>query len=265
MDPEKLVESYVSACNRQDIDGLLEIMHEGFAHYDAFWMETCVGRDAVQYFRDSFDKDQYLLQRVGKVIVIDDCVSFRYNAHAPTDPEFVRALFNGAVVFNVHDDKLMTVSDFYCDTDQYSLQEVTKLVARRHGLPKYAASGLSAYKASLYRKQLSTLMQDEKVYLDPELTLSQLASQIGCSMDHMSQLINTEFGTDFHILMKERRLRLARDLLLEESDDPNYAYRVAARAGFQSFEDFADSFKEMFGMTPTMFSSQMTRNIDPTK
>ncbi|MCP5089952.1 MAG: nuclear transport factor 2 family protein, partial [Gammaproteobacteria bacterium] len=129
MDPEKLVESYISAWNRQDIDGLLELMHEGVAYYDAFWMESCVGRDAVQYIRDSFDRDEYRLQRVGNVTVVDDCVSFRYAAYAPTDLEFTQMLFNGAEVLNVRDDKIVTVSDFYCDTDQYSLREVTKLVA----------------------------------------------------------------------------------------------------------------------------------------
>jgi AraC-like DNA-binding protein len=150
------------------------------------------------------------------------------------------------------------------DGGKQTLEEVTRLVTRRHGLPRYAESGLSAYKASLYRNLLSTLMQDKNTYLDPELTLSQLASQIGCSMDHMSRVINTEFGTDFHIFINERRLRFARDLLLEKSDNLNYVFHVAVQSGFQSFEDFSNTFAEMFGVTPEVFCSQRTEDIDPT-
>ena len=105
-------------------------------------------------------------------------------------------------------------------------------------------------------------MQEDGICLDPDMTLSQLATRIGCSVDHLSRVINTEFGKDFHIVMNECRARHARDLLLEKSDDTNYVYHVADQVGFRSFEDFSNTFTELFGVTPAMFRSQNTGNID---
>ncbi|MGI9233459.1 MAG: helix-turn-helix domain-containing protein [Woeseiaceae bacterium] len=253
MDLEELVENYISAWNRHDVDALLGMMHEGVAIYDAFWMETCVGRDAFEYLRNSFDEDECRFQKEGDVIVIGDCVSFRYAAYEPTDTEFSRILFNGVEVLNVRNGRIVTVSDYYCDSDQNAIEEVTRLAAKRHGLPTYAESGLSAYKASRYRFRLATIVDDDKVFLDPDLTLSQLSDQVGCSMEHLAKIIVSDLGTDFDVLINERRVKFARDLLLENSDRADHLVNVATCAGFRSFEAFCKYFEETFNETPADF------------
>ncbi len=144
MNLDKLVEQYVSAWNRKDTDDLLALMHEGVAYYNAFWMESSVGQDVTQYLRDRLDEEKYWYQQVGGVIVCDDGVAYRYNAHELKDAAIGRALFNGAEVLNIRDGKIITVTDIYCDPDPTALKEVAKLTARRHGLPKYVTSGLRA-------------------------------------------------------------------------------------------------------------------------
>ena len=75
MDLEKLVEDYISAWNRKDIDGLLALLHRGFAVYNAFWMESSVGKDAAQYLRDTLDEDECWYQQIGDVIVYNHGVA----------------------------------------------------------------------------------------------------------------------------------------------------------------------------------------------
>lgn len=264
VDLDKLAEDYISAWNRRDINGLLGLMHAGVAFYDAFWMESCVGRDAAEYLRDRFDEETYWYEKIGDVIVVDTGVAYVYRAYAQSDSTVDGAVFDGVEVFNILDDKIITVSDFYCDMNRTAIQEVAKLTARRHGLPKYVKSGLSAAKLARCRSRLSELMEHDHVYLDPDMTLSQLSDLIGCSVEHLSEVLLTEFGTDFHDFMNQGRVKFARELLSEASDDPNYLSRVADQAGFRSIAYFSDSFRESFGVTPAEFHQQKTKKTDPT-
>jgi len=134
MDLEKLVDDYISAWNRRDSSGLLALMHDGVAIYNAFWMESSVGRHAANYLRDILDEDIHWYKQVGDVIDFGNGVAFRYSAHELTDSTGGRTVFEGAEVLNVQDNKIITVSDYYCDPDRSALLEVAKLTAIRHGL-----------------------------------------------------------------------------------------------------------------------------------
>ena len=59
MDIDELVEKYINAWNRSDVSGLLDLMHPGAAYHDAFWAETCVGRDLALYFRDAMEEEPF--------------------------------------------------------------------------------------------------------------------------------------------------------------------------------------------------------------
>ena len=142
MNLTKLANDYITAWNRRDAGRLVSLMHEGFAYYNAFWMESSAGRDAAVYLRDRLEEDKYWYQQIGPVIQVENGVAFHYSAHKLTDAAADRTEFIGAEVFNIRDDKIIAVSDFYCDPDRAALKEVARLTAKRHGLPKYAKSGL---------------------------------------------------------------------------------------------------------------------------
>ena len=141
--PEKLVEDYLNAWNRQDIEGVIALLHDGAAYYDAFWRESCVGRDLVRYIRDSWEDYTFFYRLVGDVIITDSGVAFRYNAHEPSDSKDGNGVFSGVEVLTVRDGKILTVSNHYCDPRRESIIELAELEAARHGESRYAKSGLS--------------------------------------------------------------------------------------------------------------------------
>ena len=265
MDIEELVERYVLAWNEQDLEGLLSLMHKGASYYDAFWMETCVGQDLAQYFRDSFEEENYWYERVGGAIEVDNGVAFRYLTYEGGKSKFGRALYNGAEVLIIRDDKIITVSDYYCNPHAHAIEEIAKLAARRHGQTSFAKSGLGAGRSSSFRNRLSTVMDQEQIYLNPDLTLSELANRIGCPLDHLSQVLNTEFGTNFHNFLDQHRVKFAKTLLLDESDDPGYLVRVALQAGFRSLENFNSTFRKTFGVTASEFHRDKAMKINTTE
>ena len=239
-------------------------MHKDASYYDAFWMETCVGQNLAQYFHDAFEEDAYWFEEIGGPIIVDGGIAFRYSAHERAGSRTDRAIFNGAEVLILRENKIFTVSDYYCDPHRSNLQAVARLAVKRHGATSYAQSGLGAQRTSRFRNKLSSVMDKDRVYLDPDLTLSQLADLIGCPINHLSQVINTEFQTHFHNFLDQYRAGYAKDLLLEESDDPKYVKSVASRSGFRSIEKFNSSFRKLYGVTAAEYHRHNAKEIEPT-
>jgi len=253
MDLDKLVEAYFDAWNAHDTAALLTLFHKEASYHDAFWMETCMAEDLAQYLDDSFDLEQYWYQQIGIVTIVDGGVVFRYSAHDQTDKANGQAIFTGAVVCVIRDNKIFSVSDIYCDPSPAALKELARWSIRHHGRLRNMRFGLPAVMATRYRDKLSALMEQERVFLDPNLTLSEVASRIGCSVDHLTQVVTTEFGASFYSFLDRYRATYARDMLMKESTDPDYLYEVATQSGFRSIERFDRAFKNIFQVRPAEF------------
>jgi AraC-like DNA-binding protein len=259
LDLEQFVNDWVDAWNEQNIDRLLEFFHKDGAIYDGFWMETCSGEDLAEYFQSVTEDDKHVVERIGDVIPTDEGVIYRYHAFADTGPGPREFLFNGAEIIVLRDGKIVSISDFYCDPARESLQEVSKWVARQHGRIRTLGSGLSAVRATQFRDKLSDLMESDKVFLNPNLTATEVAHKVGCSVDHLNQVVIAEMGASFYSFLDKHRAYYARRLLLESSDDPDYVYDVSARAGFRTFENFVRSFDRFFNKRPEEFYRENSR------
>ena len=257
----KLVEDYVDAWNQQDVDKILGLMHKGAAYYDAFWMETCVGKDLADYFHDCFETDNFFYKTVGEPVTVNGGVAYRYSAHDHGDPN-EPVLFYGTSVLIVRDGKILTASEFYSSHREEDLEEICRLSERRHGMPKYAEAGLGVWKISTYRKELSKLMDADQLFLDPDLTLIRVADTLGCTAEQLTYILRSEFQMNFEKFLNHRRAKFARHLLIEESDDPNFVSRVAEMVGFQSADEFSAAFRNLFGVSPADFRRDREANPD---
>lgn len=261
MDLRKLVEAYVDAWNQQDVDKVLALMHKGAAYYDAFWMETCVGKDLEDYFRACFEIDNFYYKIVGDPVIVNGGVAYRYSVHDHGDPN-EPVLFYGTSVLIVRDGKILTSSEFYSSPNEEDLAAICRLAEKRHGLSKYAETGLGSWRISAYRKELSKLMDHDQLFLDPGLTLLRVAEQLGCTAEQLSYVLRTEFQMNFEKFLNQRRANFARHLLIEESDGPDLVSRVAAMVGFRSVEEFGAAFRNMFGVSPAEFHRDGDVKID---
>ena len=63
---------------------------------------------------------------------------------------------------------------------------------------KYAKSGLNTESSRSLHRELTLLMESEKLYTDAELTLFQLSSILKCQPNHLSQVINESEGVNFY-------------------------------------------------------------------
>lgn len=257
MKPKELIKAYVAAWDSHDADAILALMVRGGSYYDAFWMETCTGRDLAQYFRDDFAEQPYRYEQVGEVIQTKNSVTFRYEAYEQSCATDRKPAFTGVEILTLRDGLIDTITDHYCPTDPSVLEEAAELASRRHGVSRYANGGLGARTALRYRKKIASLIEDDQAYLDPALTVAKIAEQLDCPEDHVVQTIINEYGKDFDGLVEQLRVNFARDLLLELPEAAvDHVLQVASEAGFSSLMAFRSAFKEAFGVSPTEYFRQ---------
>jgi len=102
-------------------------------------------------------------------------------------------------------------------------------------------------------KKLTAVMDQEKLYQEPELTLQQLAAKLECPYYQVSQAINDGMKKNFYDLVNNYRIEEAKRLLLDPKNMNYTVLSVGFEAGFNSKTTFNTVFKKFTGLTPTEF------------
>jgi len=101
-------------------------------------------------------------------------------------------------------------------------------------------------------QRLEKSMAIDLLYLEPELTLEQLANHTGISTRQISTIVNRRFNKNFFEFVNDYRVAKAKELL-EITDKPIPMLDVMADAGFNSKSTFNRFFKKATGTTPTEY------------
>jgi AraC-like DNA-binding protein len=120
--------------------------------------------------------------------------------------------------------------------------------------PKYPNSRLTQEEAQAVVAALEQLMTGQKSYLNPNLSLAQLAKRAGYTQALVSQVLNDTLSLGFNAYVNEYRIAEAK-LLLANEPQLNLDI-VAERCGFNSSSTFFSTFKKVVGQTPASFRAQ---------
>lgn len=116
---------------------------------------------------------------------------------------------------------------------------------------KYQNRRLSEQDASALLVALGQVMREQKLYLNPALSLAMLARKVGNLQTTVSQVINDSLKKSFNLYVNEFRIQHARSLL---TDEPHLTMElVAERSGFNSSSTFFAAFKKITGQTPASY------------
>ena len=118
---------------------------------------------------------------------------------------------------------------------------------------KYLGSNLTPDQMEENRKQLVDLLNIEKPFLNPQLTLTDLSEKLSVSTKHLSQVINQSFNKSFFDFVNTFRIQEAQQILKESQDDKLTVLEVMYQVGFNSKSSFNTAFKKETGRTPTEF------------
>ena len=123
-------------------------------------------------------------------------------------------------------------------------------------MPEYRKSGLKPEEAKTLHQQLLTLMATEKPYLEPKLSLSQLAESLGVLPNHLSQIINQYEGKNFYDFVNNYRVDEFIALAKKDTNKNFNLLGLAFEAGFNSKSSFNQVFKKIKGQTPSQFVNE---------
>ncbi|MCB9266459.1 MAG: helix-turn-helix transcriptional regulator [Lewinellaceae bacterium] len=102
-------------------------------------------------------------------------------------------------------------------------------------------------------KQLDVILQQEKLYLDPGLTLPQFSKLADSTPKQVSRAINSVGGQSFFDYINGYRVFTAQELLADKDKSLNLR-EVMYAAGFHSKHTFETAFRKVSGMTPGQFT-----------
>jgi len=149
------------------------------------------------------------------------------------------------------------ITDYY-DVPDVSRPHLARLVSRQAHENKYAKSGLNEEQMLKYKTRLENIMVSDQLYLQPDVTLPKLAVVVGCSVNHLSQVINSGFDMSFFDFMNQHRVAHAQEMLSGLDGQTGAILNIAFAVGFNSNSAFYAAFKKCVGQTPAQY--RRTRN-----
>jgi AraC-like DNA-binding protein len=108
---------------------------------------------------------------------------------------------------------------------------------------------LSAEHVPELRARLDYLMSEEALYLDRDLSLTQLATALSASPHQVSELLNAELGCTFYDYVNRHRVEAVQRRLRSEAQAT--VLDLALESGFNNKATFNKAFRRVAGCTPS--------------
>jgi AraC-like DNA-binding protein len=123
---------------------------------------------------------------------------------------------------------------------------------------KYAKSGLNEESAKELHLRLNHLMVIEKLFTEPELTLTDLSSRLGVHSNYLSQVINEAEGVNFYDYINLLRIDEFKRLVLLPENQKYTLLALAFECGFNSKSAFNRCFKKATELSPSEYVKQLS-------
>lgn len=124
---------------------------------------------------------------------------------------------------------------------------------------KYQKSALGDDQSTAISKHLDSVMSNQKLYTNEDLSLPMLARRIGASPHHLSQVINSRHKKNFYDYVNGLRIAEVTTNLSNPDLAKHTILEIAMAAGFKSKSAFNKTFKKFTGLTPSQYKNSTQR------
>jgi AraC-like DNA-binding protein len=104
-----------------------------------------------------------------------------------------------------------------------------------------------------WRDSLLAYMVSERPYLDPELSLIDLARRLRTNASVLSQVINVGIGKNFNDFVNQYRVDAFKRQAVDPANSHLSLLGIALDCGFNSKATFNRAFKKLTGLSPREF------------
>jgi AraC-like DNA-binding protein len=108
----------------------------------------------------------------------------------------------------------------------------------------------------VYITTVEKLMNEDRIFLDLDLRISDLAEKASIPIHLLSQLINEHYENNFFNFVNGYRIEYAESILKSKEYSHLTISAIALEAGFNSKSTFNTLFKKKYGTTPSAYKKQ---------
>jgi len=249
----EFVESYFDAWNHRDPKGVADHLTADGIYCDIPEHVQRSHDELITSLSDFFSNYRHRYELIGEILTSRDTIAFQYQMCPFEEVEKNESpnSYRGAEFMTLHGDAAMTIIDYYDIPGMAQPSNLTRLTSRE--AHKYAKSGLNSEQLLEYKHRLEQIMQSQQAFLRSDLTLPKLAEAVNCSVNHLSQVINSGFGMSFFDYLNQHRIEHARELLTRLDGQSSAILNIAFTVGFNSNSAFYTAFKKCVGQTPAHY------------
>ncbi|RNC79487.1 MAG: AraC family transcriptional regulator [Balneola sp.] len=144
--------------------------------------------------------------------------------------------------------------EFFAD---FSTLSHSESVTDSKPAPSYSRSGLDEQSGKELMARLTEMMEDEKPYMNNELSLKDLSETAGISTHNLTEIINSYAGKNFYDFINSYRVEEVKKRIMEPGSDNLTMLALGLEAGFNSKSSFNSVFKKHTGMTPSEYKRSL--------
>lgn len=110
-----------------------------------------------------------------------------------------------------------------------------------------------------YIQNIESYMDEERPFLNPDITIEELARDLEMSVNDLSVTLNRHFQLNFFEFINQYRVREAKTLLLSKANTT--ITDLFYEAGFNTKSVFYSAFKKSEGVTPSQYRAMNKANL----
>ena len=255
MRPTDFVESYLDAWNHRDPVAVARHFATTGIYCDVPENVRQTRSELIVSLETLFSEQRQCYELIGDILASDNTIAYQYRMYdvdesgqrLPGEPT------RGAEFITMEGDTAVMITDYYDVPGANRPAGLVAATGRRGAGPKYAKSGLTSSQLNHYKRKLERLMTVDRIYLQSDLTLPRLAETVGCTVNHLSQVINAGFDMSFFDYVNRHRIDHAKRLLTGRDRCRDAILNIAFSVGFNSNSAFYSAFRKCVGMTPAQF------------
>ncbi len=124
---------------------------------------------------------------------------------------------------------------------------------------KYKSNLISMQRINEIFNKVERLMEEDKLYRNPNLNMKLLADKLNVSTQNLSLVINKKSQINFNNFVNKYRIDEAVEILRSKNNHHLNISAIAYDVGFNSISSFNTSFKKNTGFTPKIFRQQVIK------
>lgn len=160
----------------------------------------------------------------------------------------------GSFSFDLINQVSMLVMTFIIQGIAYVLIERSSLTSKT-SIPDWG----NLDQRRLDEKRILNALEEEKLYLDDELSLKKFSEQIGLPEKYVSQIINHKFNSSFKRLINQYRIHEAKQIMEASKEKKVKLIDVGFQSGFNNKVSFYRSFREFENVSPSEYMKKMEK------